>query len=70
VKFSLDLSLGNVISLAMFLITLYTLHRTNTKRLDSMESKFDIVYEWFCRHIFKESEFDRDRRTKKNGTRD
>lgn len=55
-KFDLDLSLGNIISLAMFLITLYSLHKSNTKRLDSMEAKFDILYKWFCEHIINKDE--------------
>lgn len=50
-KFDLDLSLGNIISLLMFLVTIYALHHSNTKRLGDMEAKLDVMYRWFCENV-------------------
>lgn len=59
-KFDLDFNLGNLLSLGMFLTTIYALHHSNTKRLDDMQAKMDIIYKWFCKTIIEKHNPDRD----------
>lgn len=46
-SFDPSISLGNLIALGGFLVSLVTLHVSNVKRLEVMSTKLDIIFEWW-----------------------
>ena len=45
------LNMPQLIEVGTFLLTLIVLHTTNVRRLQKIETRVEMIYEWFMRHI-------------------
>lgn len=46
-----SISLGTIVNIIAFLVTLIALHHANIKRLAELETKVDAMWEWFARKL-------------------
>lgn len=44
-------SISHIIELIGIVITVVTLHRQNVARMTQMETKIDLIYQWFKRRV-------------------
>lgn len=49
--FNTDVNLGNLITIASFIVTIYTLHRQNIKRIESIDFKVGLMWKQFSRRF-------------------
>jgi hypothetical protein len=49
-------NIGNVLSLAMLLVTLVTLHTQNIRRIAKIEEQLSIMYGWFKANVVNRRE--------------
>lgn len=49
--FDWTINVGGVIALASLIVTLFTLHASNIRRIAKMEEKIDVMYTWWKRQI-------------------
>jgi hypothetical protein len=42
-----SISLGNILTIVGFVVSLVSLHVTNVKRFERMETKVDFMFDWF-----------------------
>ncbi len=45
--FDSTVSLGNLVTLAVFVLTLFKLHTDNIRLMTRMETKLDMMWKWF-----------------------
>lgn len=51
VVFDPTINIGGIVDLIAVLVVLFKMHNSNVNRLDSIEARLDIVYEWFKRFV-------------------
>jgi hypothetical protein len=63
VKFSWEINVGTIIAIITFLVTLYSFHISNVRRTERIETKVNMIYEWFQNNVIGRGEPPRIKRT-------
>lgn len=50
-NFHWDVTLGNVLSFAGMVVAFFVAHSRGVKRLAEMETKVDLMFQWWKRHL-------------------
>jgi hypothetical protein len=62
-KFNWDVNVGTIIAIITFLVSLYTFHISNVRRYERIETKLNILFEWFQNNVVGRGEPPRIKRT-------
>jgi hypothetical protein len=53
VKFDLTVNLGNILTAAGLFVGFYAAHIQNIKRLEKIDARLNLMYEWFEENIIR-----------------
>lgn len=59
-SFSTNIDLGNILTLGGMIITLYTFHKANLKRINGMEFKVGLMWKRFAKRFDLPEELEED----------
>ena len=49
--FDFTINVTNVVALLVFIAGLITAHTQNIRRLQNIETRLDLMYQWFQKHV-------------------
>jgi len=55
VTFNWDVSLGNVLTFLGMVVAFVVAHTRGVERLKEMETKVEMIYAWWVRHVQRDS---------------
>jgi len=51
VTFNWDITAGNVLTVIGIIVSFFVAHTQNVRRLERIETKLQLVYDWFKDHV-------------------
>ena len=55
-SFDWSINIGNVLTVISLLVVFMAAHSKNVKRLQDMETKLDLIFQWFRKNVINRQE--------------